>query len=534
MLRGLLFVRMKAAERALRDGRFDQAYRMAVEPDICGHPRGARLLAGLAKAFVQRAREHYRAERFTEALLDLGKADRCGGMEAQVAELREQITTVAQEVARQEADRRRRLEEARRCMQGGSIIAGKRLLETADADDTELQGLRKEIARREKRCEDLLTQAEGLFKQNQVESAIDRVVRARKLNAHNDRALRLETQICDQAIKQVRQAFEAGRLSHARASLAALQALGQQRSERAELSEMLELAGQAGRAIAAGRFDEAQRCVHRLQGLSPKTAWIKQAGEKLGHLDAALLALRGGPLGESVPKASPVAGGTATALQETVALARQAPAPAAPLAASSLPRQLLLLVDGGGSYLVHRGERVSMGRAASDDPADVPIFSDLSERHADLARVEDDYFLLSPHEVEVAGKRTRHQLLRDGDRVVMARRAKFTFRVPNRKSPSAKMDISDSTKMPNDVRRVVLFKDTAMIGRGANCHINCHTTQRDLVLFERGGRMWVRPQGRGAGAEAKPVELGQTVEMEGASFVVQPWAVRTPGSSRPA
>ena len=79
MLRGLLFVRMKAAERALHDGRFDQAYRMAAEPDICGHPRGARLLAGLAKGFVDRAREHYRAERFTEALLDLGKADRPGG-----------------------------------------------------------------------------------------------------------------------------------------------------------------------------------------------------------------------------------------------------------------------------------------------------------------------------------------------------------------------------------------------------------------------------------------------------------------------
>ena len=93
--------------------------------------------------------------------------------------------------------------------------------------------------------------------------------------------------------------------------------------------------------------------------------------------------------------------------------------------------------------------------------------------------------LLSSQDVEVGGKRTRHQLLRDGDRVVLARRAKFTLRIPNRKTSSARLDLSDSTRMPNDVRRVIMFKQTAMIGRGANCHVTCNGAARDLVLWNQ-------------------------------------------------
>jgi hypothetical protein len=68
-----------------------------------------------------------------------------------------------------------------------------------------------------------------------------------------------------------------------------------------------------------------------------------------------------------------------------------------------------------------------------------------------------------------------------------------------------------------------------MIGRGSNCHVNCHTATRDLVLFERGGQMYVRAQGLG-GASAVAVEPGKPVELEGVSFVVTPWSLGPAGS----
>ncbi len=529
MLRGLLIVRVKAAEQALRDGRIDDAFRMAIEPEIAGQSRGSRLLAGLGKAFVQRAREHYRAERFTEALLDLGKAEQCGGVKKEVAELRDQVTTVAREVARQDADRRRRLEEARMRIYGGSIAAGKELLEKAEQDDTQVQGLRNELANREKRSTDLLARAESAIRKNDIDVAVDALIELNSLDAHCEKAHVLEEQLCDRLVKLARQAFDSGSLSRAESELGRLKSLSEHNSSRQELAEWLSIADRAGSAMAAGEYDEAQNHMHRLKSLCPKTSWVNKAVDQLARLDAALLGLKSSPIGEQAVIGKKQSGnGGQMDLAETVMLDTPGRA-----AVSSLPRQLLLLVDGGGSYLLHNGQRASIGRAATDDPADVPIFSDLSSRHAEIARVEDDYFVMSPHDLEVGGMRTRQQLLKEGDRVVLARRAKFTMRMPNRMSPSARMDISESTKMPNDVRRVILFKETAMIGRGSKCHITCRSAQHDLVLFERGGQLWIRPQGRGlAGTSPVRIELGKPVEIEGAAFVVQPWAVCNPGSSR--
>lgn len=530
MFRGLLFVRMKAAEQALRDGRLDDAFRMASEVEIAGQARGARLLAKLADAFVVRARDHYRAERFTEALVDLGKADQCGGQESETAELREQVLTVAQEVARQEADRRRRVEQARRCVQGGSIAAGKRLLVSVAGDDAEIEKLQKEMNDREKRSLELITQAASLVKRGRTDEAVDHIERARKLDAGNEEALRLEGQVCDAVAAEARSAFDAGRLKAARSALNRLRSLGRHHNDIAQLTECMDAADQAGAALGAAQFELAQQRVRRLQGLSPKTGWIKQAASQLDRIDAALLSLRGGPLGELAHTPLLNTGReTATAkpadLRETVLL----PGRAATGGSELLPKQLLLLIDGGGSYLLHRGDRANVGRAASEDPADIPLYSDLSVAHADIVRVEEDYFLISPNEVEVAGRRTRHQLLKDGDRMVFARRAKITLHVPNRKSPSAALDLSDSTKMPNDVRRIVLMKDTAMIGRGPGCHIACNSAHQTLVLHERNGELWVRPQGRGGSAVARRVELGETIEMDGVSFAVQTWSVRPSG-----
>ncbi len=534
MFSGLLFVRVKAAEQALRNNRLDEAYRLASQPDIAAHPRGAKLLAGVATALLERARAHYRADQFTEALLDLNKAQACSDShDPQIAELRGQILTVADEVARQEADRRNRVEEARRRLMGGSLVAGQRLIESAAADGADVAGLEKEIARKQRQAGELLSEVEAAMKQDRLAVAVDRLMRAQALDAHSELAARLENQLCEMVLRQAYDAVQAGRLKAAREALDSLKTLGREHARRVELGEILDAAAAAARAIDAARFDQAQPLAHRLQTLGPKAAWIAQAVKSLDQIDAALLALRAGPLGEpfggdrEAGAAPPPAGDVA--LAETVALGARGPLAEA---ARPIPQRLLVLIEGGGSYLLYRGQRLSIGRAASDHPADLPIFSDLSERHADIARVEDDYFILSAHDVEVSGRQTRHGLLRDRDRIVLGRRAKLTFHKPNRKSPSGTLDTSDSTKVPNDVRRVILFRESAMIGRGPNCHVTCHSAARDLVLFERGGALWIRPRGRLAGDTAVPVELGKAIDMEGVSMTVKAWTVQAPGSSR--
>lgn len=213
-------------------------------------------------------------------------------------------------------------------------------------------------------------------------------------------------------------------------------------------------------------------------------------------------------------------------LQETIAL------PSAQMTPGDLPAKLLLLVDGGGSYLIIRGGRASIGRAAATEPADIPVFSDVASRHANIERVDDDYFLFSAKDVEIAGKKVKNHLLRSGDRIVLGKKAKLTFRMPSRKSPTAVLDLSDTTKMPNDVRRIVLFNKQALVGDGPHAHIRCRHAGPPMVLFERDGGLWIRQKSDGHNdTKAVPLPIGESVEIGGTSLVLQHWRVRPPGMS---
>jgi hypothetical protein len=304
--------------------------------------------------------------------------------------------------------------------------------------------------------------------------------------------------------------------------------------------DMLAIARQATGCMTAHAYTEARRHMMSLARLLPKTAWIETAVEQLRQIDDMKTGLFAGPLGERIEVDAGLPAGRADearqpakrgagpepkrSLDDTVALPNRV------RTTGTLPERLLLLVDGGGSYLLLRSPQASVGRAASNNPADVPIFSDVAERHANVTRVEDDYFLFSAKDVEVAGRKTQHHLLQDGDRVVLGRKAKFTFRVPSRKSPTAVLDLSDTTKMPNDVRRVILFHQQALVGAGANTHVRCQQAGTPLVLFERNGALWMRQRNDGH-VDTEPVQLvlGEPIEIGGVSLVLGPWETRRPG-----
>jgi hypothetical protein len=259
-------------------------------------------------------------------------------------------------------------------------------------------------------------------------------------------------------------------------------------------------------------------------------ATIEQV-RQMEDIEAKLMA---GPLGAkpAIPAGGQGGNDHRRALQETIALPksdtdrnRNGIGPVQPPARAS--ETLLLLVDGGGSFLLIRGTAASVGRAAAEHPADVPVFSDLAERHVNIARVEDDYFAFATKEIEIGGRKTIHTLLRNGDRMVLGRKAKFTFRLPSRRSATAVLELSDTTKMPNDVRRVILFDRAAMIGVGPTAHIPCRHAGGPLVLFERNGNFWVRRQDDGhVDTAAVELPIGTTVEIGGVSMVLRPWTMK--------
>ncbi len=528
MLSRLLFVRLKSAENALRDGRLDEAYRLATAPDIREHRRGAAVLAKLTDLFLDRARTHFRADRFTEAMMDLDRAETGGVRKEDIAELREHVKTVSAEAQRRDAARRNQLDDARKHIEGGSLVAGRKILEQASEGNHAAESLRRRAEQRGVESAEIVQQVERLIVAGQTAAAVSRLRRAKRINAHDAGIARVETQLCNHALENARAALTEGRMGRASDELACLGDLGGKLPAKREMADMLAIARECMGHVQANRFADAKRQAMALARLLPDAPWVAEVADQLRQMDEIRTAVVAGPLGDRIDaNAARPAPAIPASLDDTVAL----PAITGDNA-NGLPQRLLLLVDGGGSYLILRNPRVSVGRVASDNPADIAIVGDVAERHANLQRVDDDFFLFTDKHVEVGGRRTKHQLLRDGDRIVLGRRAKMTFRLPSRKSPSAILDLSDTTKMPNDVRRVVLFHRHASVGSGASAHIRCAHAGPALVLFERDGSLWLRQKNDGhVGGDVVQLVLGQPVEIAGASLALQPWEPRAPGTS---
>jgi len=529
--------RLKAAENALNEGRLDEAYRLAIQPDLREHRRGAAVLAALTEKFVDRARGFYREDRFRDAMLDLDRAEAGGGMKKEIAELRGYVQTVAAEHERHEDSRRQRLDAAVKRIEGGSVAAGRDMLERVAAKDRAAHDVRRKAEERATDAKRMVEDAERLLVAGQIPAAAERVRKAKTVDAHNEHVARLELQLCQTVMENARAAIVEGKLGRAADELACVGDLGKALPGRRELGELLTIAREAAGCVSGHRYSDARRQVMSLARHLPDAGWLKMAIEQLRQLDELQTALCAGPLGDRVviapstkdggqcPPYKAVARAEArnSGLDDTIGL------PGRIDVAGGMPDRLLLLVDGGGSYLILRGGQASVGRAASEHPADVPLFSDVAERHANVARVDDDYFLFGVKDVEVGGNKTKHQLLRDGDRVVLGKKAKFTFRLPSRKSPSAVLELSDTTKMPNDVRRVVLFNQQATLGNGPTAHILCRHAGTPLVVFERNGQLWIRQQSDGhVDTDAKPLRLGEPIEIGGVGLVLEPWKTIAP------
>ncbi|HUU98186.1 MAG TPA: hypothetical protein VM487_20840, partial [Phycisphaerae bacterium] len=117
------------------------------------------------------------------------------------------------------------------------------------------------------------------------------------------------------------------------------------------------------------------------------------------------------------------------------------------------------------------------------------------------------------------------------DRIVFGPKAKMVFRKPTAKSESAVLNLSDRCRLPQDVSHVVLFKDTALLGPQASCHIRTREGQTRLVLFERAGYLYARQTGSGGRpvGPAEAVRLGDTHEYGDQRVTVKRYEVRDSG-----
>lgn len=181
-----------------------------------------------------------------------------------------------------------------------------------------------------------------------------------------------------------------------------------------------------------------------------------------------------------------------------------------------------------GGYLVCLDDRVVLGRAGADSPANVPLMGDLSRTHATLIRSGESYMLQAHHSSFINGKPVVDQtVLRDGDVIRLGSTVELEFRQPSPVSATARLVIVSRHRLPLAVDGVLLMAETCIVGGAGQAHIPAPALPNPVVLYRQGNSLWCRApgsfdvDGRTCAARA-PLTLHSSVLGDGFSFSLEP------------
>jgi hypothetical protein len=191
------------------------------------------------------------------------------------------------------------------------------------------------------------------------------------------------------------------------------------------------------------------------------------------------------------------------------------------------PERFLLWIDGVGGYLVCLGARLTLGQAALDPHADVPLVADVSRLHATLTRDAEGYVLEAVRPVQVNGQSTTRALLRPGDRVTLGASCQLQFLQPVPVSASARLDLVSGHRLPVGVDGVILMADTLVLADGPQAHVSIAGLKQPVVLYRHKDGLGMRHGGRLSingerGGERALLPTGASITGEDVAFALEP------------
>lgn len=501
-------VRLRAAEQALDEGRLDDAYRAALEPDVRADRRGQRLLDALERPLMARARLHLQAGRYRAALDDLERLAAVARGGAELEALQERVLTALRSQQTHDAEARDAYSRAVEAVRAGRLDSGRVAIEGVD-DPQRRAALHEELDQRARRSAQLIEQARSALESGDVLTACRFWADACQRHGRGGDADVLLAPLANAYRTQLDEFFAQGRLDRFATLLGATGAFRDFNPALHEYDPWLTSATQAAAALRANDFAAAREALLRLAALPRPARWVSEALATLAQLATTREKLLAGPL--ALLSAAPGAARTVAPPANDVRT-QAAPPSTAPAETGRLRRdtRLVLLVDGGGSSLLLASDAVRIGRAGAPGDVDVPIPADVQAHHADIVRAGDDYFLVAHAPTRVNQRTVQRTLLRHNDRVTLGERARFTFLIPSHKSASAVLRLSDRCRLPQDVSQVILFRDTCMLGPLAQCHVPVREADSRVVLFEREGRLFARR----TAADGRPVDAPEAVAFD--------------------
>ena len=482
----------------MADGRLDEAFEIVQSRDIREHRRGQKLIGRLALAFTKRGRENLEAERIQHALADCNKAEKLAGNTADVAKLRSAICSEMEQKRLRSRHRSLKVAQARQHIQNGWISAGEEILKDSDDENGQAGVVLQQAAVARLRTSEAITKAQNALQRNDLDVAIDFVLKAGAAGSQNEQVVELISKIRSLAAKQIKENFNSGRLDLAQSLWQRVSPITDGCSEISELGSALSQCSKAAEYVAAGRPREAVNLLRKVKLTCPSAKWLGAVTEQSRQAAELLDELAASPLGLDITRRQDME----EAIQQTdneKLIESMAQPQAKPnnrssdnRAESSIPSKFVMQIDGIGSFYVLRDSSITVGPVSSSARPTVGLMVDPNLPAVTIERSEDDYFIKSSSPIRVNDTTTTDKLLVDSDRISLSPRCVLKFNIPNPASTTATLSLPSVRLGRADVRRIILMDRDILIGPNEGSHILAESLDETIALFAQNGRLLCR------------------------------------------
>lgn len=522
-------IKLKQAKNALRDGRIDEAWAIATEREIREHRRGQVLLEKLVNPLLDRASHHLAEGRLRDALVDVERALDAGGNRPRAAALRQQIRDAMEAREKMVRKGRELIESAQDHLQRGSLHAGRELLERAPSGEPGVSQLRRLAENRERRGNEAARRVEACLSAGDLQEALEAAAGAVQAYGRRDGLGDLLPRLRKSATEKMERAMNEGQLRTAAGLSERLRGLFGEHLEIRRFDDAIGYTRRAATALQQGDYEEARVALGRLERVLPKARWVGETLEELDRVTRSLRALATGPLGlfQSVrPRRDGREIRDSASSTETLSMPMKTTEEPERRPEVLTSNRLLLWVDGVGTYLILTSDRTTIGRTGSSARPHLSLAANIQGHHAEILRVEDDYFAVAAQgELRVGGKETRRHLLASGDELDLGHHCRLTFQLPTALSNTAVLTLRKGLRVERDVRDVILLDRELLVGSRSDCHVRAPVKGEPIVISIRKGGLHCRANqeilvdGRESGEEAS-IPSGAHVRIGELSFTI--------------
>lgn len=523
-------LRLRQAETALAEGRLNEAARLAEQPGVREHRDTQRLLTRLVNAFVDRGREHFQAGRFDHADADCREAKMLAGEQPSIAALASEIAAARREAQKTATRKQRIAAEVGQEIARGELALGEKLLDGFKVNgllSRSLPGeINDQIAVSRERIEATSLRARREVNAGHTRESVTAILELQKLSPSHPELAELIDQVTTPVVSRLWLEIEAARLDRVDALIESVRPLIVFDPELTEACRVIRSAKEINKLLGEARYHEASLRIRKMARLLGNVAWLQELAEKVTQAADLEVDIQSSPL--SLLESS---------ARESMRSEQEFPtmnSPVPGIRTTPLPEQMVLQIDGIGSTLLMRQPSMSIGSAARSTSCDVALTGFPGKGSIIIDRSSGRYRITAfeTTDVTVNDHHCLKKFLTDGDAVRVGHRCRFRFRRPTADVPSAVLELN-GTRLPRpDIRSIVLFDETMIVGPGRSSHLVARDLDQPLILFVRNGVLYGRSglpnraqrfASDGTPPGTVPLELNTPMNLGGTRVTVLPF-----------